>query len=118
MPDKIEHTIINVLSPADKIADGVEGIVNDAINRVPDILPGAPRRILFKSEHNSLLEAMVADAFDLIPGASDVTGFFRMRDATQRGETNTVTRLDFANFIPFLPANTRRYVKKELGKGI
>jgi len=119
--EEVERKIIEILRPLDKVVDNLEGIVHDAIDRIPEYLPPAPKRVLFKAEHESLAEAIAADIIEHLPvvgpALEAVGNFFRIRDAARRGETNTATRQMIDVILP-LPTNTRRYIKKALGKPI
>lgn len=117
----IEDKVIGLLKPIDKLSDGVEDIVNMALDKVPEqvsrVSP-AVSNVLFSSRQNNLAEAVAADLLSLIPGQADISGFWRTRDAARRGNANVATRNDFNNFLPFLPVNTRTYVHDKLvGRG-
>lgn len=112
-PSKVER----FLSPANSVVAGVESVVNDAMDRIPEMLPPGPRRVLFKNEQANLAEAILADLVEVLPFSEWVIEPFRTRDAAKRPDVNDITRRAIEMAIPLhLPTNTRRHLRHRLGK--
>ncbi|HEB37615.1 MAG TPA: hypothetical protein ENI14_03020 [Thermoplasmatales archaeon] len=140
--DEFEKQIENVLNaplimtneilskltePAKSLIEQGKQIHDTIINPLRDKL----NRVMFSTKHETLIEAMVADLIDILPGVGDITEAERLAEAKRIGDKDAVVAHgidtvfgEMADMIPvvgelidsfldaLLPANTLLYLKR------
>ena len=89
-------------------------------------------KVLFSTHHDNIIDAMIADFVDVLPGLGDITSAERLADARRKGDRDAITAHgmdtfvdNIFDFIPvfgelagsvldaLLPTNTLLYLKKK-----
>ena len=112
-----ERGITRLLELPNTIISQVESSVHQGMDRLPASMPQPLRRILFESQHDNFLEALLSDVVGEVPFAEFLIKPFRIRSAAKAGQVEDVSRhaVDWTLPIPF-PANIRRYLRERLGR--